>query len=123
MADTLRITGIEVLGYHGVYPQERQKGQLFIVDIEVELDTHTAAASDALSDTLDYSTLIEKIAQRVAGEPVDLIETLAADLAKIVLTFPQADAVTVTLHKPHAPLSTAVSDVALTIRRTRSDRQ
>ena len=121
MTDSLLITGITVRGYHGVYPEEREAGQDFIVDVEVELDSRGAAKSDALADTLDYSSLVERVFQRVSEDPVDLIETLASDLARIVLEFPQADAVTVAVHKPHAPLPAPVSDVALRIRRTRED--
>ena len=38
MSDTMRITGIEALGYHGIFDVERQNGQPFIVDVELKMD-------------------------------------------------------------------------------------
>ena len=38
MSDKMRIDGIEAMGYHGLYESERENGQPFIVDVELELD-------------------------------------------------------------------------------------
>lgn len=55
----------------------------------------------------------------VATEPVDLLETLAERLAGLALTEPLVSWVRVTVHKPQAPLSVSVHDVAVTIERSR----
>jgi dihydroneopterin aldolase len=102
-----------------VHPQERAAGQLFVVDAELELDTRSAAASDDLSDTVDYGALAARLSEVVAGEPVRLLETLADRLAEVCLAEPAVRAVRVAVHKPEAPLAVPVADVSVTIRRER----
>ena len=119
MSDTITITGLRLTGYHGVFDHEKRDGQEFIVDLSIELDLSPAGSSDDLHNTLDYSVIVDEVAQRVTGESVDLIETLAHDIAQLVLTHPQPTAVTVTVHKPQAPVGHPVGDIAVSIRRER----
>ena len=120
MADRVRLTGLQVRGFHGVFEHERQDGQDFVVDAELELSTAAAAASDDLADTVDYGDLAGRLAAVVSGEPVNLLETLAARLADACLADPRVEAATVTVHKPQAPIPLAFADVAVTIRRERA---
>lgn len=113
--DAITLTGLKVYGYHGVFDFERREGQDFIVDVALQTDTRAAAASDALVDTADYGTLAEDIAAIIAGEPLNLIETLAERIADHCLTV--ADSATVTVHKPAAPVPVAFDDVSVTITR------
>ena len=117
VADTITITGLRLTGYHGVFEHEKRDGQEFVIDLEIELDLSSAGSTDELQKTLDYSVVVDEVAQRVTGESVDLIETLAHDLARIVLNHPQPKAVTVTVHKPQAPVGHPVHDIAVTIKR------
>src|SRR5690606_35767910 len=99
----IRITGLRVRGRHGVYPEERRDGQDFVVDAALELwpgSTEAAAASDALTDTVDYGGLAQRLAAVVAGEPVALLETLAHRLADQCLDDPRVRAAEVVVHKP-----------------------
>jgi dihydroneopterin aldolase len=119
VSDRIRLTGLRVFGYHGVYPDERRDGQDFVVDADLELDTVPAAVSDDVADTVHYGELASALAQVVAGPPVDLLETLAQRLADVCLADPRVQAATVTIHKPQAPIPHEFADVAVTIRRTR----
>jgi dihydroneopterin aldolase len=103
-----------------VLPSEREHGQEFRVDVELDVDTQTAAASDDLSETIDYATLADRLAEVVAGEPVNLIETLAARLAEVCLSDPRVRATTVEVHKPHAPVGVRFDDITVRIHRERS---
>ncbi|MBD8020583.1 2-amino-4-hydroxy-6-hydroxymethyldihydropteridine diphosphokinase [Brevibacterium gallinarum] len=117
--DAITLTGLTVYGYHGVFDFERREGQNFIVDVTLHTDTRAAAASDALIDTADYGTLAEDIAAIIAGEPLNLIETLAERIAEHCLTV--AARATVTVHKPAAPVPVAFDDVSVTITRPASE--
>lgn len=119
-SDRIVLTGLRARGHHGVLEAERRDGQEFIVDVEVGLDTRAAAASDDLSATVDYGALAQRLHDAIVSEPVDLIETLAQRLADVCLA-PPADWVTVTVHKPTAPIRVAFTDVSLTIHRSRHD--
>jgi len=119
VTDRIALTGLRARGHHGVYESERRDGQDFIVDVTLELDTAKAAASDDIADTVHYGELAAGLAAVVAGEPVNLLETLAERLAGVCLADSRVRAATVTVHKPQAPIPLAFADVAVTIRRLR----
>jgi 7,8-dihydroneopterin aldolase/epimerase/oxygenase len=116
-ADRITITGLRARGHHGVYDLERRDGQDFVVDVVLELDTAPAAVSDDVADTVHYGELAAALAGVVSGEPVNLLETLAARLARVCLEDKRVAVATVTVHKPQAPVSVPVSDLAVMIRR------
>ena len=120
MADRLAIRGLRARGNHGVFEHERRDGQEFIVDAVLELDTRWAAASDELSDAVDYGVLAQQLTDVVTGEPVALIEALAQLLADVCLADPRVAAAEITVHKPHAPIPLPFDDVTVTIRRERA---
>jgi dihydroneopterin aldolase len=120
VTDRITLRGLRVHGRHGVLPAEREHGQEFRVDVELEVDTRAAATRDDLTETVDYAALADQLAEVVAGEPVNLIETLAARLADVCLADERVRAVTVEVHKPHAPVSLRFDDITVRIRRERS---
>ncbi|MBV9293846.1 MAG: dihydroneopterin aldolase [Frankiales bacterium] len=121
MTDRIALRGLTLRGHHGVLPEERRDGQRFVVDVVLEVDTAPAAATDDLSQTVDYAELADRLAAVVTGEPVDLLETLADRLAATALDLsPLVQAVEVAVHKPEAPVRQPVSDVVVTVRRDRS---
>lgn len=115
MSDRIALTGLRARGHHGVLPQERRDGQDFLVDAVLRLDTRAAAASDALTDTVDYGELASRLVAVVAGEPCDLLETLAARLAEVCVSHPLVFEAEVTVHKPSAPIPHAFTDVSVTV--------
>lgn len=119
VSDTISLRGLRVRGHHGVFDFERRDGQDFVVDVELELDLGKAAATDDVADTVHYGELAGRLVEVVAGEPVNLIETLADRLAAVCLADGRVTAATVTVHKPQAPIPHAFADVAVTIRRPR----
>lgn len=121
MTDRIALTGLTVRGNHGVFDFERADGQDFIVDVDLELDTRPAAASDELTDTVHYGELAEALAAVISGEPVNLLETLADRLCQVCLADSRVEAATVTVHKPQAPIALSFGDVAVTIRRQRPE--
>lgn len=115
--DRIVITGIRGHGRHGVFDHERRDGQEFVVDVELEVATASAARSDDLADTVDYGQVATAVHGLIVGEPVDLIETLAERVADACLAFPGVRAVHVTVHKPSAPITVPFDDVELRITR------
>jgi 7,8-dihydroneopterin aldolase/epimerase/oxygenase len=120
VADLITLRGLAARGRHGWHDEERQHGQLFQIDVILELDTAKAAATDDLADTVDYGALARQVIALVEGESVRLIETLAERVANLCLISPLVQHAEVTVHKPEAPLTVPFDDVAVTIRRSRS---
>jgi dihydroneopterin aldolase len=95
------------------------EGQRFLVDVALGVDTRAAAATDDLARTVDYSAVAQDVVALVTGEPVDLIETLAARIADACLDRAGVQSVEVRVHKPMAPVGVEFDDVNVTIVRRR----
>jgi len=119
-ADRIALRGLRARGYHGVHEHERRDGQDFVVDAVLGVDTRPAAAADDLSRTVDYGAVATRLTAIITGEPVQLIETLAARLAEACLAEPAVTEVEITVHKPQAPVHVTFDDVAVTISRRRT---
>ena len=68
---------------------------------------------------MHYGVVAEEVVAVVAGEPVDLIETLAQRIADTCLRHERVQEVEVTVHKPDAPITVPFDDVTITITRRR----
>lgn len=117
--DRILLTGVRAFGHHGVLPEERERGQEFVADLELTLSLGAAAATDRVAGTVHYGELAERVAGAIAAEPVDLLETVAERIAALALEDPLVDRVAVVLHKPEAPIPVPFADVAVRIERAR----
>lgn len=114
-ADVIRITGVRAHGNHGVYAFERAQGQVFVVDAAISSSFDHLA--DDIDATVSYVDVAQHIVALIEGAPVDLIETLAVDIADDLLALPGAAGVQVTVHKPDAPIGLDFDDVSVTVSR------
>jgi dihydroneopterin aldolase len=117
MTDTIAVMGIRARGHHGVLDFEQEMGQTFVVDVEMSVDTARAGASDDLTHTVDYGSVATEVAAIVTGPPFQLIEALAERIAQRVKDFPGVQEVTITVHKPYAPVTEVFDDVFVRITR------
>lgn len=114
-SDTIEICGLRAHGRHGVYAEEQQQGQTFVVDMSLETDHRPAARSDDLSDTIHYGELAEEVAAAVRDTRYDLIEALADHLAQLALRHAAVRRVTVRVAKPDAPIDVELDEVAVVV--------
>lgn len=120
MSDKMILTAIEAFGRHGCAEKEQRHGQIFKVDVEMDVDLAKAGASDELADTVDYAAVLSMVEKIVSGKPRKLIEPVAEEIAATILeNFARVEAVKVVLHKPDAPLPVKYADAAVSIVRTR----
>jgi dihydroneopterin aldolase len=117
--DRINLHGIEVWARHGVLPEERERGQPFVVHVTLELDLAAAGATDDLASTVDYSVLAADVATAASGGPHRLLETVAGRVLDVVLARDRVQAGEVTVEKPHAPLPVPAAGVSVTLRRER----
>jgi dihydroneopterin aldolase len=113
MTDKIFLTGVSGTGYHGVFEQEKREGQTFSVDIEVTSDFSAAVKSDDVRDTVNYAELADIAHAAITGEPFDLIEKLADTIARECLDIAGVTSVTVTVHKPYAPIQVPFENVSV----------
>jgi dihydroneopterin aldolase len=119
-SDQILLEGMRFYAYHGVNPEERALGQRFKVDVTLVVDLRRAGQSDDLTDTVSYSAVYKVVRGIVEGEPRQLIETVAEEIATAILTeFLPVERVTVTVRKPEVPMKGSMLDAA-GVRITRS---
>jgi len=125
MPDQIMLEGMQFYGYHGVNPEERVLGQRFLIDVALFVNLRGAGSSDDLSQSISYSEVYRQVKEIAEGEPRNLIEAVAEDIASRLLeTFPLAFALTVTVRKPEAPIKGSMLDAAgVTIHRSRESGQ
>lgn len=107
------LSGIEAFAFHGCTPAEKEKGQDFLVDIELDYDAARAVDNDDLSEAVDYDALASQVYELVTGETCDLIETLAARIGEHIMKTTSASRLLVRVRKPQAPLRRKVGEVAV----------
>jgi dihydroneopterin aldolase / 2-amino-4-hydroxy-6-hydroxymethyldihydropteridine diphosphokinase len=122
MTDRIVLQGISARGFHGVLDFEKTDGQEFVVDVTLEVDLRRAGRSDLLTHTVSYAEVAADIVGLIAGPSLDLIETLAEQIAASALQRPLVQAVEVTVHKPQAPVGVPFGDVQVKIERHRDER-
>ena len=100
-----------------VFQEEKLLGQTFQVDIEVSTSLKNAAVSDDLNDSIDYSTLFIIAKEEILARKYDLIETVAENISARVLELNGANATTVRIRKPNAPIEGQFDYVEIQISR------
>lgn len=117
----ITLTGLRARGHHGVLDHERATGQVFLVDLELDVDIAKAAETDDVADAVNYADVAAVAEQVIVGEPVNLIESLATRIADAVLAkFDRVRSVVVTVHKPQAPIPADFENVAITVTRSKT---
>ena len=95
---TVELRGLRIYGYHGGNPEEREQGQAFLFD--VELDVGDRGLSDQLADAVDYTDVARAVKEVSDAHAFDLIEALASAVADEMRTRFLAERVTVRVTKP-----------------------
>ncbi len=120
--DYIRIHGLELYGYHGVFPEENILGQRFKIDVELGISLRTAGTTDQLHDTINYAEACEQIKQIVEGKPFKLIEALAECIAsKLLGSYTNIDEVKVHVVKVHPPVAMHLTGIEVEIHRKQVD--
>jgi dihydroneopterin aldolase len=101
--DQINLTGLQLRCHIGVPDEERAEAQLLHADIVLHLRGRFEDMADELSRTIDYAAVATRLEQVAAARPRRLIETLAAELAQVVLQEFAAAQVEITLRKRILP--------------------
>lgn len=109
----IELVAIEVHGFHGVLEEERERGQRFLFDVELEVGE--AGASDRLEDAVDYRDIVACVRDVSDARAYHLLEALAVAVAdELVARFPVAEA-RVRVRKPEVVLDPPVEYAAVSV--------
>ena len=101
----ISIVNAEFFAYHGVRADEKSLGGRFQVDVDLLYSATSAVVSDNINDTINYEEVLYLVNEIISGEPYDLIETLAYDIANGLLErFAIARQVTTRVRKLNVPI-------------------
>lgn len=93
----VELHGLEVFGHHGVFENEKRDGQMFLYDVELEVDE---PASDDLDQAVDYRLISATVEEVSALRSFDLIESLAVAIADALVERLPVHGVRVRVRKP-----------------------
>lgn len=100
---TISLNNVRFRAFHGIHPEERQKGNDFVVNLQVSYQPYTGMIT-SLDDTIDYAILFD-IINTTMQQPVDLLETLVQHIAHAAhQRFPQIKEITVSVEKLNPPI-------------------
>jgi dihydroneopterin aldolase len=109
----LGVFGIRFIGHHGVHPDERERGNRFEIDVELECATADVVETDELADAIDYREVTDLVREINGRQPFNLIESFAGAIASALLArFPKISTAVVRVSKLAPP---GVSDVDRTM--------
>lgn len=116
--DKIKIEDLEVYAYHGVYPEENEKGQHFYINAVLYTDTRKAGLEDKLELSTHYGEVCHYMKNHLTEHTFRLLEAVAETLAEgILLQFPLIHGLTLEIRKPEAPIGLPFSSVSVEIER------
>jgi dihydroneopterin aldolase len=83
----------------GVHAHEHGAAQRVRLNLDLEVAGSGAPPADALAQVVDYEALIERVRRLVASRHVNLVETLAEQVAALCLDDPRVRSVRVRVEK------------------------
>jgi len=115
--DKIRILNLRIPAKHGVYEFEKEKEEIFEVDIELYFDLSKSIKSDRLEDTVDYNDIVGLVTKIFTEKDYNLIETVAGKICNYLLEAYPIEKVIVRIRKPHAPIQANIDTVEVEIER------
>lgn len=97
--DTIFLRDLRVATVIGIFDWERRVKQTVSIDLEMSCDVAKAAASDDISDALDYKCVAKRVIQFVEESEFQLVETLAERIAGLIISEFAVRRVVVNLNK------------------------
>lgn len=116
--DEIRIDKLEVYAYHGVYQEERRRGQIFLVSAVLYEDTRRAGTEDRIECSTDYGEVSLHIEKWMKENTCYTLEAVAERLAEsILLKYDLICGLDLEVYKPEAPIPLPFKSVSVKISR------
>ena len=121
--DKILIRGLRIFAFHGVNPEEKEDGQLFIIDLTASLDLREPCETDRLETTVSYAKIIKTIRRVMQSGKNDLLEFTAQQVINAIFAeYPLVQQVEIRLKTPNAPIRADFNYVAVELIRGRNEK-
>jgi dihydroneopterin aldolase len=119
---TISVRQLALFAHHGVFAEEKLLGQRFLLDIQLRVHAPEALIHDDIVRSVSYAHVIEETKNAFTETSYNMIETAADRLATHLLQrFDKATSVSISVHKPSAPIAAQFETIAATVEKTRED--
>ena len=98
----INVTNLRLRTYIGFNPEEREKKQDVVINLEIRYLVNEAALQDEVSEALNYKTITKKVIKLVEEGQFLLLERLVADVLAVCSEHADVAYARVTIDKPHA---------------------
>ena len=99
---TINIQNLRLRTYIGFNPEEMEKQQDVVINIEIRYEISDEALQDRVEGALNYKTVTKSVIKHVEQGRFLLLEKLVADILAISCQHPSVSFARVTVDKPHA---------------------
>ncbi len=113
--EVIRLNNMIFYAHHGYYQAERELGQKFEVDVEMECDLSAAMKSDNLSDTINYKTVYQRVSEIFNNYKFNLLESLADRITEEILELYPIHSIRIRVRKPQVSLNGFLDNVEVEI--------
>jgi D-erythro-7,8-dihydroneopterin triphosphate epimerase len=99
---TIRISNLRLRTFIGFNPEEREKKQDVVINIQIGYRMNEAALQDDVDSALNYKTVTKQVIEHVEQGQFLLLEKLVAEVLAICSEHSSVTHAAVTIDKPHA---------------------
>lgn len=111
----IALNEIQLYAYHGVYREERETGNVFIVSLSVYVPYNEELSNDNLEKTVSYADLYE-IVRKQMSKPSNLLENVAIRIVKSIKeTYPKVTKGKVRIEKKRPPIKEMIGSASVTL--------
>jgi 7,8-dihydroneopterin aldolase/epimerase/oxygenase len=112
----VELRGLELYGHHGVHEEERERGQRFLFDVELEVGDR--GTDDRIESAVDYSKVAAAVREVAGAQRYYLLEGLATAIADLLMERFRPERLRVRVRKPDVrPGGIDVEFAAVTVER------
>ena len=113
----IKINEIQLFGYHGLYEEEKENGQNFIISLSIDIDYMDK--NDIIDNTIDYTKILNEVKDTFNQKRYNLIESLAVAISDNLMRDKKINFLDISIKKESPPIDAKLNSVEVNLRKTR----
>jgi len=115
MKSWITLNELRLHAYHGVQPQERLCGNLFILNLRLAVDISQVAETDDIADAVNYAEVYDAVRAEMAQSSRLLEHVAMRVVRRIFLQFPSVEEIQLKLEKLNPPMNADIRTAGVEI--------
>jgi hypothetical protein len=112
--DLIELRGLRIVASVGVLPEEHDRPQPLVLDLDVAVDLGAAGASDDLADTVNYAAVVDVAVEIAQRHHHELLEALGDEIGRATLALDgRISACRVSVTKTRPPIGLDIATVGI----------